>query len=780
VPQLATSWSAQQLTEFLAQVSVCADEASASRVAIERAAEAIDAEAGAMILGDEVVASIGFTAGRAPHDALLAAARRETESLYVPGVGACPVLIAPLDDDSGALVLARLDDDGFSREEEILLRGMARVLSLTRLLLRGLEDERALREESERQADENIRLLKSLAERQALLERLSRIQRSIVHRAALDEVLDAIVAGARDLLREDVAAVRLLDPHDPTMMDMVSSSGVREDLAAKSRRSPVGSGAGGRAISEGRLVIIEDYEHAPDGMIQFAAEKLQAAMAAPVLQNGEVVGSLLVASYKAGRRYSELEQEVLMAFAEHTSLALTDAKNFDDALHRAFHDALTGLPNRPLFLDRLQHALARAPRAGRGVAVLFLDVDRFKSVNDRFGHAAGDELLMAVARRVEECVRPGDTVARFGGDEFAVLVEDVGEEQATAVAGRILAALEAPFSIHEKNVFVSASVGIAAGRRGPDELMRNADLAMYKAKSSGKGRYERFEPNLHAAVVERLELEVELRAAVENEEFVLHYQPIFSLERGAIVGVEALLRWIHPERGTISPADFVPLAEETRLILPIGRWVLTEACRRGQAWNSAHGGGLAMCVNISAQQLDQPGLVDDVAHALAKSGLPAEKLVLEITETLLMQDTEATISKVTRLKELGIQLAVDDFGTGYSSLQYLNRFPIDILKIAKSFVDGLAGDTQETALVRAITDLADNFSLRVVAEGIESPEQVPRLLALGCELAQGFHFSVPLEDEAVGELLRGPSEIGAWPAPAGRHGRPSQLSLDAA
>jgi diguanylate cyclase (GGDEF)-like protein len=563
-------------------------------------------------------------------------------------------------------------------------------------------------------------------------------------------------------------------------MEMVASSGVSVELIKTSRRSPVGKGAGGIAISEGRLVIIEDYESSPDGMLQFAAERLQAAMAAPVRQNGEVVGSLLVASYEAGRRYSELEQEVLAAFAEHTSLALTDAKNFDDALHRAFHDALTELPNRPLFLDRLEHALARSPRSDSGVAVLFLDIDRFKGVNDRFGHAAGDELLIAVARRLEECVRPGDTVARFGGDEFAVLVEEVGDDQATAVASRILAALEAPFSIQEKNVFVSASVGIATGRRGADELMRNADLAMYKAKSAGKGRFERFEPNLHAAVVERLELEVELRAAVENEDFVLHYQPIVCLERSAIVGMEALLRWVHPERGVVSPGDFVPLAEETRLIVPIGRWVLTEACRRGQMWNAAHGGGLAICVNISAQQLDQPGLVDDVAHALAKSGLPAEQLVLEITETLLMQDTEATISKLARLKELGIQLAVDDFGTGYSSLQYLNRFPIDILKIAKSFVDGLAGDTEETALVRAITDLADNFSLRVVAEGIESPEQVPRLRALGCDLGQGFHFARPLEDAGVTALLEGGRETARWPEPGPRPAKAKQLSLDAA
>jgi len=437
VPQLATSWSAQQLTEFLAQVSSCADEASAIRVAIERAAEAIDAEAGAVVLEGEVVASIGFTKDDTPDDELIAAAGRAIDVVGVPGVGRCPVLTAPLEETSDALVLARLDDDGFSAEEAILVRGMARVLSLTRELLRGLDEERALREQSERQAAENVRLLESLEERQALLERLSRIQRSIVHRAALNEVLDAIVAGARELLRDDVAAVRLIDPEDPTIMEMVASSGVSVELIKTSRRSPVGKGAGGIAISGGRLVIIEDYESSPDGMLQFAAERLQAAMAAPVRQNGEVVGSLLVASYEAGRRYSELEQEVLAAFAEHTSLALTDAKNFDDALHRAFHDALTERPNRPLFLDRLEHALARSPRSDSGVAVLFLDIDRFKGVNDRHGHAGGDEALRAVAALLRGAVRAGDLIARPGGDELAVLLVGALWSMRGVLAGRL-------------------------------------------------------------------------------------------------------------------------------------------------------------------------------------------------------------------------------------------------------------------------------------------------------------------------------------------------------
>jgi diguanylate cyclase (GGDEF)-like protein len=749
-----TSWSTQQLVEFLALVSSFKDSDAAVKGAVERAAEAFDAEVGAIVRDDRVTASIGFPAGNAPGDRVLAVAQGRTDEIDVPNLGPCPAIAVRFEDHpAGWLVLARARE-GFARAEDHLLRGMARVLALALSQLRGLEQERALGA--------------SLRERQTLLERLARVQRLIVDRAVLQNVLDEIVTGARDLLGDEVVGLRLVDREDPTVMDMVASVGVSRTLMAAIREGSVGEGAGGRAIAEGRVVVIEDYAQANEGLPPFQAEHLQAAMAAPVHENGQVVGSLTVGSRSAGRTYDPGEQEVLLAFAELASLALTDAHNFEDALHRAFHDALTGLPNRALFRDRLEHALARSKRRDDPVAVLFLDLDSFKRVNDSFGHAAGDQLLVAVARRLRECLRPGDTAARFGGDEFAILIEGARDSiSAIGVAGRILLALQVPFMVHDKEVHVSASIGIATGGKGPDDLMRNADLAMYRAKAHGKGRYELFEPEMHVAVLERLELEVDLRRATELGEFVLHYQPVVELQSGRIVGVEALVRWRHPERGLVPPIEFIPLAEETRLILPIGRWVMREACHRAAGWQDELGADApSVCVNLSAEQLAEPSIVDEITEALQTTRVDPRSLILEITETVLMQDTEPTIAKLRALKALGVRLAVDDFGTGYSSLQYLKRFPIDILKIAKSFVDGLGPAGGDVALARAIIDLADSFALQVVAEGIEHASQGPRLLELGCRLGQGFHYFRPMELEAIGTLLADRNAAGRWPEPS--------------
>ena len=447
---------------------------------------------------------------------------------------------------------------------------------------------------------------------------------------------------------------------------------------------------------------------------------------------------------------------MLLALAEHASLALTDAKTVEDAIHQAFHDSLTGLPNRALLLDRLQHALARAARGGSRVSVLFMDLDNFKTVNDSLGHAAGDELLVAVAGRLVDCVRAGDTAARFGGDEFVVLVEDVEDDENVATAAqRILDALEAPFTVQGRDVFVSSSIGIAIGSDEAEDLLRNADLALYTAKTNGKGRHELFQQEMHVAVLERLELEGDLQRAIGRDEFVLHYQPIYKLRTGEIAGVEALVRWRHPERGTLSPGEFIPLAEDTRIILPLGRWVLRQACRQAARWRREVPGyeTLAVSVNLSSAQLADAELADEVREALEESGLDPPSLILELTETAFLEHTDAVAERLWQLKGLGVQLAVDDFGTGYSSLQHLRQFPIDVLKIAKSFVDGLGGASDESALARAIIDLGGSFQLRVVAEGIETSDQVDRLLELGCDLGQGFHFAAPLEPSTLGELL---------------------------
>jgi diguanylate cyclase (GGDEF)-like protein len=411
----------------------------------------------------------------------------------------------------------------------------------------------------------------------------------------------------------------------------------------------------------------------------------------------------------------------------------------------------------------VEHALERSGRDGEPVSVLFMDLDDFKTINDSLGHAAGDRLLAEVGDRVKNTLRQADTAARLGGDEFAILLEDGGDGlEAAEVASRILHALEGPFHLEGKEVFVRASIGIASaahmettGPEGAEELLRNADVAMYMAKEAGKARYQVFEPAMHDTALKRLELKADLQRAVDNQEFVVHYQPVIELDSGRIEGLEALVRWQHPLRGVVGPLDFIPLAEETGLIVDIGKWVLHEACLRGKELQERFrvDPPLHMSVNISARQLQRPEIVDDVAVTLMETGLDPSSLVLEITESVMMQDMDLSIQRLAELKELGIKLAVDDFGTGYSSLNYIRRFPVDILKVDKSFVDGVSEGGEESALTAAIIELAAILKLRPVAEGIERADQLEKLLALNCDLGQGFYFARPLPMTAVDDLL---------------------------
>jgi diguanylate cyclase (GGDEF)-like protein len=423
----------------------------------------------------------------------------------------------------------------------------------------------------------------------------------------------------------------------------------------------------------------------------------------------------------------------------------------------AFHDSLTGIPNRALFLDRLGVAIARAQRTGTPVGVLFCDLDGFQTVNDSLGHQTGDALLVLVAERLRGCLRPTGTLARLGGAEFAVLLEELREpEDSARAAQRILDALEEPFELKGREIYITASIGLAVGDSDGDMLLRDANLAMYRAKSLGKGRYAAYEPQMHTAVVERLELEVDLRRAIEHGELMLAYQPIYRLRTNQIMGLEALVRWDHPTRGLVQPDSFVPLAEESGHILALGRWVLRTAAHQAALWRARYPGlgPLGIGVNISASQLHE-GLVEEVEDVLSASQLDPEALTLEITESVLMDDSADAIKRLEQLKQLGVQLAIDDFGKGYSSLTYLHSFPIDNLKVDRSFVAAITGDDPEPPVLRAILDLADIFDLTPVAEGIERQDQTAHLLEIGCELGQGNLLSPALTaGEADAFLMR--------------------------
>ena len=427
--------------------------------------------------------------------------------------------------------------------------------------------------------------------------------------------------------------------------------------------------------------------------------------------------------------------------------------------HQAFHDALTGLANRALFEDRLAHALAGARRHDHPIAVLFLDLDDFKTINDSLGHAVGDELLRTVARRIAAEVRVTDTAARLGGDEFAVLLETMDEDtNADAIAARLLEALRAPIHIGGRELRVSASVGLARsdGDAGVEDLLRNADTAMYAAKDAGKGTAQTFEAAMHQRVLDRLELTGELQRAIEREQFELDYQPIVELATGHIVGAEALVRWAHPERGRLAPGSFISLAEETGMIVALGGWVLRVACAQGAAWQREFPlRALYINVNVSTRQLHDPEFPALVGAVLRDSGLPGSQLVLEITESVLPDDNPEMIDQLLALKALGVRVAVDDFGSGYSALSRLQAYPLDILKIDRSFIDGLEHDAGKGQLVQGIVNLGESLHLEIVAEGIEEREQADRLREMRSPLGQGFLFSRPIAAEQMGALLRG-------------------------
>lgn len=743
----AEGWISAQLAEFLGAITSAADKGAAADRGVEWAAETLEAELGAIIEQGHVTASVGFPAGCVDEAQLVETVASRGHAIAVEGVGRCRLASAPFETDGQThLVVARLGEQAFSREEATLLRGMARSLSQTLHMFDALDRERTLRA--------------ALQERQLLLERLSAIQRSITRRAPLSDILDAITSGAREVLNAEAAALRLVDDNDAQTMSLVSSSGLPPQTAGEIGRTPIGVGASGRAIAEDRLVVMYDYANTSGVLPQLAARGFVAALAAPVREAGRVIGAIVVASPNRERRFDESDEEVLSAFADHASLALTDARTMDEMQHLAFHDVLTGLPNRGLFFERLDHALARSRRDRGQVAVLFLDLDRFKNVNDSLGHAAGDQLLIGVSDRLRACLREPDTAARLGGDEFAVLIEEAsGPVDAATVADRILEALRPPFTLSGSEVSISGSIGIAVSSHGQADagtMLRDADLAMYRAKMDGSGSSFHFEPGMHSAAVQRLQLEGELRRALDRDEFVLHYQPLIDLRTGDLHSVEALVRWEHPTLGLVPPSDFIPLAEDTGLIVPIGYWILREALRQVRRWHSEYPTAfmLGLSVNLSARQVPRADLAARVHEILVDERFDPSLLTLEVTETALLRDTEAAAVCLQELKAMGVRIALDDFGTGYSSLGHVLRFPIDSLKVDRSFVAGVATSEERAAVARAIISLGRMLNLETVAEGIETDADLASLRAFECDLGQGFLLARPMPASMIEQRLR--------------------------
>jgi diguanylate cyclase (GGDEF)-like protein len=598
-------------------------------------------------------------------------------------------------------------------------------------------------------------------EKHERLELLYQSSRILQHSPELDSALVALLGHARTMFRAELAEVVLYarHPNEEALRTRSWHEGEPEIM------TPV------IMLGDDRIHALVRSAMAPFFYVAAPGEtpSVRQGMVSPMRGESDLIGYLLIANrLTEGTTFSADDLRLLETLANqaasalehgHLEQSLAELSRLKEQLkYQAYHDSLTHLPNRSLFLERVTERLADR-RSRRNAVVLFLDLDDFKIVNDTLGHAAGDRLLVEVGDRLRSVLRTEDLAARLGGDEFALLLDDETDlERSMNVANRLIDAFRINFQVEGQDITVGASIGLAVARAGTetaDELLRNADVAMYTAKSSGKNRVAVFEPTMHAAIVARHALSAELSRSLARGELAVHYQPIIDLQSGIAAGVEALVRWHHPTRGLVGPDEFIPLAEETGVILPIGSWVLEEACAQASRWASygRHGAGVSVTVNLSAQQLAEAPFVEDLRRILAKTGLPAERLILEMTETVMFHDTSTTIARLEAIRDLGVRIAIDDFGTGYSSLGYLRRFRVDILKIAREFV-GSADSEEEWAFAGAIVALGRTLGLTIIAEGIEEEGQLERLRSLGCEYGQGYLFARPNDADTISEFLK--------------------------
>ncbi len=642
-----------------------------------------------------------------------------------------------------AVITAVADEQGFDLEDDIL-----------RERLLGLSEQGT-------RAFENVVLSDRQNERADRLKGQKEILEMVARGADLREILDTLCVTIEQQIDGAMCAILLMDTEEESLQAVScpslpagfswAISGVKPGPFARSA---------GTAVFREHAVFVADIEHDPlwdDARGKALEHGVVAAWATPMFaSNGNrILGALTLYLNRKGSP-SEHEREFMEMGAQLSAITI-ERKGLEQQLtHQAFHDSLTGLPNRALFSDRVQHALDRISRHDESIAVLFVDLDNFKSINDSLGHQAGDELLKIVAHRLTGCLRAADTAARLGGDEFAILIEGADKRSAMNVADRILEALQVPILLSGMEIRAPGSIGMAFSEDGSarmSDLLRNADTAMYAAKEAGRNRIEIFEQRMHSGIMKRLELQAELQRAVDADEMVVHYQPIYKLDPHAMVGVEALVRWQHPTRGLLGPIDFIPMAEETGLIVPIGNMVLETTCEQLKAWSDAgRGMPLRAGVNFSAKQLQSPTLVEDIASCLARFSVDPELLIVEITESVLMHDPDEIAEKLQELRAIGVSVAIDDFGTGYSSLSYLRRFPVNILKIDKFFVQGLDRGPEESAYGRAIVRLSQSLGLDVVAEGIETAGEFETLLEMGCDFGQGFLFSKACPPDTIASL----------------------------